>query len=512
MAVARILIDTNVFIGLEDPRKVDPVAAEFVQLCSAHDVAIFVHEASRQDIARDKNFQRREISESKLEKFQHLKQQRLPVQATLEAEFGTIRKPNDRVDVVLLHALSIGLVDLLVTEDKGIHDRVLLSRLAAQVLTVADALIWLRRTYEPTKVRLPFVEEQKAHEIDQSDPLFDSLRDGYPNFDAWWTKCVKQHRDCWTVTIGDVLAGIVVRKPEARDEAPVKSSGDRILKLCTFKVRSEFRGEKLGELLLKQALWYAQRNNYDIVYLTTYETQTTLMRVLEYFGFEQTHALADGELVFEKTITQQPLRRIAGVDVFLLDRRSYPRFVLDEDTRIFAVPIQWEYHEKLFPEIAVGTPLPLLPAAHPLLNSSQDRTPGNSIRKVYLCRAPTRSMRPGDILAFYQSKAEGRIGSQAITSIGVVERVDSVSDPDELLRRTAKRSVFSDVELRQMASEKTSPVLVIDFLLIGHLDVPIPLNALIRERVFRGPPQSILQIPLQRFQPVRSHFKFGFEV
>lgn len=512
MAVAKLLIDTNVFIGLEDPKKVDPVAAEFVQKCGAHDVAIFVHEASRSDIARDKNADRREISESKLGKFQLLKQQRLPDMATLEAEFGPIRKPNDRVDVTLLHALSIGAIDLLVTEDKGIHDRVVLSPLASQVLTIADALIWLRRTFEPTKVSLPFVVEQKAHEIDKADPLFDSLRDGYPSFDSWWAKCVRQHRDCWTVTVGESLAGIVVRKHETRAEAPVTLPGDRILKLCTFKVRLEFRGEKLGELLLKQALWYAQRNAYDVVYLTTYETQTTLMRVLEYFGFENTHSLADGELVFEKAMTKQQLRRISGVDVFVLDRINYPRFVLDQDTRVFAVPIQWGYHEKLFPEIAIATSLPLIPSPQSVLRSQGNRTPGNSIRKVYLCRASTNAMRPGDILSFYQSKAPGRRGSQAITSIGIVERVSSVRDPDELLRRTAKRSVFSEQELRRMAKEKPSPVRVIDFLLIGHLQSPVELGALLRERVFRGPPQSIVQVPVDRFGLVRSQLQFGFEV
>jgi len=61
------------------------------------------------------------------------------------------------------------------------------------------------------------------------------------------------------------LAGIVVRKDERPGDTDAKLPGDKILKVCTFKVRPESRGIKLGELLLKNVLWFAQRNRYDIV-------------------------------------------------------------------------------------------------------------------------------------------------------------------------------------------------------------------------------------------------------
>ena len=55
--------------------------------------------------------------------------------------------------------------------------------------------------------------------------------------------------------------------------------------MCTFKVKPKFRGEKLGELLLKQILWFAQRNAFDLVYLTTFDSQAVLIDVLRYYGF-----------------------------------------------------------------------------------------------------------------------------------------------------------------------------------------------------------------------------------
>ena len=62
---------------------------------------------------------------------------------------------------------------------------------------------------------------------------------------------------------------MIVRKVENHAEAQTKFLGNKILKICTFKVKPQFRGEKLGELLLKQALWFAQKNHFDLVYVTS---------------------------------------------------------------------------------------------------------------------------------------------------------------------------------------------------------------------------------------------------
>lgn len=513
MSEFKLLIDTNVFIGLEDPKRVDPALAEIVRKCGEHAVSVFVHDAALSDIARDKNESRREISLSKIRKFQELRGPKLPDKSTLETMFGPIRKANDEVDVALVYALHINAIDLLITEDQGIHDRVKLTPLASRVLTVVDTLVWLRRTFDPTPVGFPLIDDRKAHEVDPSDDIFDSLRDGYPGFDAWWSKCIREHRRCWTVTVDGDLAGLIVRKDESRAEATVTLPGTKILKICTFKVRPEFRGEKLGELLLKQALWFAQRNGYDLTYVTTYSDQQALIRLLEYYGFVHTTSQPDGEMIFEKSLSQERLVCSPGVDTFTTTRTNYPRFVADAPAKIFCVPIQGDYHQKLFPELAFATPLPLFPDERPLLSTGGERTPGNTIRKVYLCRAKITSIAPGDILLFYQSKTAGLIASQAMTSVGVVERVSRTSDLDELLRLTAKRSVFSEAELRVMVEANSTPIQAIDFLLVGHLDPTVSLDILKAEGVFnRSPPQSICTLAPERFEPIRKRLNLGFQV
>jgi hypothetical protein len=76
------------------------------------------------------------------------------------------------------------------------------------------------------------------------------------------------------------LVGLVVRKEERRREAETLLPGDRLLIICTFKMKSEYQGEKLGEQLLKKILWFAQSNRYDVVYLTVYPKHCFLIRLL----------------------------------------------------------------------------------------------------------------------------------------------------------------------------------------------------------------------------------------
>jgi Acetyltransferase (GNAT) family len=508
----KFLIDTNIFIGLEDAKLIDSGYAEFFRTCQKYAVRLFVHEAAIEDIKRDRDTARRDISLSKLQKFETLFGIKTPNRAVLEASFGPIRGPNDEVDVALLVALERDAVDFLITQDVGIHDRGELSTLAKRILRVSDALAWLRQNFEPTEIKLPLVKERVAHEIDPNDDIFPTLREGYDKFDEWWRKCVREHRLCWTIEIGPELAGICVRKDETRSEATVSLPGNRILKLCTFKIKSKFRGEKLGELLLKQALWFAQRNSYELVYLTTKPEQQYLIQLIQYYGFCRTQTLDDSEAVYEKSVSGKRLNS-EDSEIFLVDRLNYPRFVTGPPVSAYCVPIRGLFHRKLFPEIAFHNPLPLFPGQSMFRAGPSDaRTPGNTIRKVYVCRTQTSSLQPGDLLFFYQSKTREFAASQAITSIGIVEAVHSTSDLDELIRLTAKRSVYSELELREILRESDAPVKVIDFLLTGHFDNPINLNELRDLGVLKRAPQSICRLSTEPAVALLSRLSLGFQV
>jgi hypothetical protein len=109
----KLLIDTNVVIGLEDPQPVRASLAELVRLSGEHSVGLFVGGANYDDVARDKDDARREVTLSKLAKFQKLRGVPMPEDATLVARFGAINSENDRSDVRLLVALDAKAVDFL---------------------------------------------------------------------------------------------------------------------------------------------------------------------------------------------------------------------------------------------------------------------------------------------------------------------------------------------------------------------------------------------------------------
>lgn len=102
----KFLIDTNIVIGLEDNHLVKEVLVRFLTKAHEHGGRLFVHEANRADVLRDKNEDRKRITLSKLGKFERLSRIALPTVQQLEAYFGTIKNEHDRSDVELLYALN----------------------------------------------------------------------------------------------------------------------------------------------------------------------------------------------------------------------------------------------------------------------------------------------------------------------------------------------------------------------------------------------------------------------
>lgn len=100
----------------------------------------------------------------------------------------------------------------------------------------------------------------------------------------------------------------------------------------------------------------------------------------------------------------------------------------------------------------------------------------------------------GGLLAFYVSKNPEFKDSQCITTVGVVEKVTEADSVEEVVRATARRSVFSLGELQGLVVESETPLKIIDFLLVTHLCTPIGLEELMRSGVFlRHPPQTIME-------------------
>jgi len=120
----RILLDTNIFIPLEDSSKVlDDSLCDLVKLANQHGHHLLVHPASKEDIARDSDGQRRAISLSRINKYPLLESPPDLSSEKLLVLGLSQSKDNDRVDNLILYALLRDAVDLLVTEDRGMHKK-----------------------------------------------------------------------------------------------------------------------------------------------------------------------------------------------------------------------------------------------------------------------------------------------------------------------------------------------------------------------------------------------------
>lgn len=512
MSQQSYLIDTNILIGLEDNHQVQPAYAEFSRLTAKHGLGVFVHEAARDDIARDNDIKRRGISLSKVNKFQILTRRHGLTNDGLQAEFGRLRGPNDIVDATLLHALLIGAADFLVSQDKGLHERAQKhsADIARRVLFVADATQMLIQTYEPKQVPIRHVAEVEAHTIDHNDDFFDSLREGYPAFNDWWKeKCVREQRPCWVVYDNDILAGLIVRKDETRGDTDAITKAHHVLKICTFKVRPEKRGVKLGELLLKQVLWFAQLNDYDLAYLTAYPDQTALINLLEFYGFLLAGEKPDGELIYERGFSSSKLKEDTEKTVFETSRTNYPRFLVTDEVRGFGIPIVEKWHDTLFPDLWQPRQPDFFMAAPHVEFPTR---PGNTIRKVYLCRASSKLGNAGSVLFFYKSKSKDP-PSQAMTAVGILEEVTLANTTNELMIMTGGRSVYSEEQLIDWEATSERPVKVINFLLIGYIEPSIGLDELGDLGVIKSnPPQSIYKLNDDQLRSLLNRANFGFDL
>lgn len=502
----KLLIDTNILIGLEDHKEVEAQFSTLHQKCQSNSVQIFIHEASKRDIARDSDAERRQIILSKIDKFPLLDGIELPDKGVLEATYGTIKNPNDLVDVTLLYTLhQVDAVDFLITQDRGLHKRARHVNISDRVFRVEDALVWLRETFDRIKVSLPYIEEKKCHQLNRNDDIFNSLRRDYSGFDEWFNKsCVKNHRECWTINFYNEISGIAIRKDESFDDLKAdvpsakkyfSSSPKKILKICTFKIKNKFRGEKLGEQLIKQVLWWAHKNTYDFLYLSVYPKHKYLIDMLLQYGFA-TIGRKKGELYLGKAFSPGILAKASSPDPLIYHRQYYPSFLTEPNVDKYLIPIKGEYYETLFPENVSKLQPDMFDTGAGLL---VNKIPGNTIRKVYVCHAMIRQIKQGDILLFFHLKDENSLHSQSLITVGIVDGFDITCKAEEILKLTAKRSVFNQAELMKFTQGDTKDVKIINFFLAGHINPAIFYDRLI-EIGINGPYQSVRSINHEHFQ------------
>ncbi|PJR03919.1 PIN domain-containing protein [Avrilella dinanensis] len=118
----KILIDTNILIHLEDNKVINESFAQFYRLAISNNCKILYHPlAIPKDLDRDKNVDRKQITQSKLRKYERLIDYSKP-----DEDFNKTvgcKNENDEIDNLQLYQVSRNYVDYFVTEDKGIRSK-----------------------------------------------------------------------------------------------------------------------------------------------------------------------------------------------------------------------------------------------------------------------------------------------------------------------------------------------------------------------------------------------------
>ena len=140
----KVLIDTNVFIALEETGRVmDDMHADMLRLCRELHFDLYCHPAQIKDLERDRQIKRRAIQISRLKSYPKLE---LPPEPTgfdlMELDWRQSNE-NDKIDNLLLFALKRNAVSYLITEDQGIHRKARRANLESRVFKVEDFLSYL---------------------------------------------------------------------------------------------------------------------------------------------------------------------------------------------------------------------------------------------------------------------------------------------------------------------------------------------------------------------------------
>lgn len=471
----KLLLDTNILIPLEptSATNVEPNTADATRLVNAASrvrAQLYVHPIQHKDLSSDSDPQRKELRSILVGKYLELIDPPR-VSEALKAAIG-IATPgtNDFIDNQLLAAIAGNAVNYLVTEDRGLLRKAIRAGLGDRVLPLKEILQVLESLYEKPTSPPPAVKSPQAYSLDLNDPIWNSFRDDYKDFDGWLRKVQSEHRKCWVIEGDAGYAAIAIVKPEPG----FGLLPGNVFKLCSFKVSSDHSGLKYGELLLKTIFAYARENSLDWLFVTVFEKQVPLIELFKSFGFEEMpHKSGLGELVFAKPMHPAASgEQRTGLDYNI---RFGPAHI-DLDQKIYAIPIKPKFHRVLFPELEDQPPL--IPGEHPF---------GNSLRKAYLSRSPIAPLPAGSVIAFYRSH-----DLSAITCIGVVEKAIRSRDPDEIAAFVGTRTVYTYEEIVDMCA--SGEVLAVLFRQAMPMTPPARLEELKARGVLQAPPQSITQL------------------
>ena len=438
----RALLDTNIIIHRETSRILNENIGTLFQWLDKMQYIKNVHPITVEELKRHNDNEVVRTIGIKLDSYQVLKTV-APLHENVEKTSDEIDTTgNDKNDTLLLNEVYCSRVDLLITEDKKIHQKAKILSIGDKVFRI-DSFIEKAISENPTLVDYKTLSVKKEYfgNIEIKDSFFDSFREDYEGFDNWFNK--KAENTSYICSYeGAINAFLFIKKEEETenysDITPTLPPKNR-LKIGTFKVTAN--GFKLGERFLKIIFDNAFKQKVEEIYVTIFdkrEEQERLISLLEIWGFNY-HGIKSTKNGDEKVYVKSFKR---GEEINIESPKlTYP--FISKESDVFIVPIYQPYHTELFPDSILRTESPL--------NFIENEPHRNALSKVYISRSYERNLKSGDRIIFYRTGDKGNaIHTGVATTVGIVESViTDIKDEATFLSLCRKRSVFDDNELKK---------------------------------------------------------------
>lgn len=283
------------------------------------------------------------------------------------------------------------------------------------------------------------VEYVYFRNLDLNDSFFDSLKNDYTEFSAWFNRKATEGAKAYILNEGGLQAFLYLKlETESLDDIVPPLAARRRLKIGTMKINPH--GTRLGERFLKIAINAALQRDIHEIYVTAFSHHTSLINLFVEFGFN--------EVAKKTTPNGQELVLLKNLSLNYHDiLKDFPN--VNTNCNKFLLSIYPQYHTILFPDSKLSNENEediILDVSHT-----------NSIHKIYICRMPgVQQVQRGDNIIIYRTvdqNSEDRPWFKSVaTTLCVAEEVkikSEFSSIDGYLDYCKNYSIFSESDLRR---------------------------------------------------------------
>lgn len=304
-------------------------------------------------------------------------------------------------------------------------------------------------------------------DINLNDQFFDSLKADYPGsitstgFVEWFNQKAAIGQKALVFEDEQGIGAFINLKVGEEEEIQLENGmiipkASRI-KITTIKIDERYQHQRIGEGALGLILWQWRDLKVNEIYVTVFEKHTSLILLLEKYGFVCVGKNPNGEQVYIKD------RRCLD---FSDPCKAFP-FLSNQLQQVGCIAIDMDYHDTMF-------------AYSELANTIQehvDMSVANGLKKVYIGQSYGTAFQVGDPVLIYR-KYTGQDGSRGyksvITSYCVVSQIVKIKSNwkklysyDEFRKMVGNKSVYNEDELRNKYN--TCPSLtLIELLYYGY--------------------------------------------